>query len=74
LLTLSGTLKKRHDKTRKLLTIFATIGLTVLSFMFLLNNLFTMGFGSWTTFNIAYENKTHPERQIRELASTKIIP
>ena len=66
LLTLFGTLKKHHDKERKLLTIFATIGLTVLTFMFLLNNLFTIGFGAWTTFNIAYENKTNPERQIRE--------
>ena len=66
LLTLFGTLKKRHDIVRKLLTIFATIGLTVLTFMFLLNNLFTIGFGAWTTFNIAYENKANPERQIRE--------
>ncbi len=52
--------------TRKLLTIFATIGLTVLTFMFLLNNLFTIGFGAWTTFNIAYENKANSDRQIRE--------
>src|SRR4051812_20307462 len=66
LLTLCGTLKKHHDKTRKLLTIFATIGLAVLSFMFLINNLFTIGFGTWTTFNIAYEYKTEPEKQIRE--------
>lgn len=66
LLTLFGTLKKNHDKTRKLLTIFATIGLTVITSMFLLNNLFTIGFGAWTTFNIAYEDKTNPERQIRE--------
>ena len=66
LFTLFGTLKKRHDKARKLLTIFATVGLTVLTFMFLLNNLFTIGFGAWTTFNIAYEDKTNPERQIRE--------
>ena len=34
--------------------------------MFLLNNLFTIGFGAWTTYNIAYEDKTNPERQIRE--------
>jgi hypothetical protein len=65
-LTLFGTLKTHHDKARKLLTIFATIGLTVLTFMFLLNNLFTIGFGTWTTFNIAYQDKTNPERQIRE--------
>jgi len=64
LLTLFGTLKKHQDKARNLITIFATIGLTVLTFMFLLNNLFTIGFGAWTTFNIAYENKTNPERQI----------
>jgi hypothetical protein len=66
LFTLFGTLKKRQDKTRKLITIFATTGLTVLTFMFLVNNLFTIGFGAWTTFNIAYEYKTNPERQIRE--------
>jgi hypothetical protein len=66
LLTLFGTLKRHHDKERKLLTIFTTIGLTVVAFMFLLNNLFTIGFGAWTTFNIAYEHKTNPERQIRE--------
>jgi len=66
LLTLFGTVKRHHEKARKLLTIFATIGLTVLTFMFLLNNLFTIGFGAWTTFNITYENKTNPERQIRE--------
>ena len=66
LLTLFGTLKKRHDNTRKLVTIFATIGLTVLTFMFLLNNLFTIGFGAWTTFNIAYEHKENSDRQIRE--------
>jgi hypothetical protein len=66
LLTLFGTLKKWHDKTRKIVTIFTTIGLTILTFMFLLNNLFTIGFGAWTTFNIAYEHKTNPERQIRE--------
>jgi hypothetical protein len=66
LLTLFGTLKKRHDKTRKLMSIFATIGVTVLTFMFLLNNLFTIGFGAWTTFNNAYEHKGNPNRQIRE--------
>jgi|SRR5688572_7530765 len=66
LLTLFGTLKRRYDMTRKLLTIFATVGLTLLTFMFLLYNLFTIGFGVWTTFNIAYEHKTNPKRQIRE--------
>jgi len=34
--------------------------------MFLLNHLFTIGFGAWTTFNIAYETKTNPEQQSRE--------
>ena len=66
LLTLFGTLKKHHGKTRRILTIFATVGLTALTFMFLLNNLFTIGFGVWTTFNIAYEHKADFERQIRE--------
>lgn len=66
LLTLFGTFKKHHDNVRKLLTICSTVGVTVVAFMFLLNNLFTIGFGTWTTFNIAYEDKTNPERQIRE--------
>lgn len=66
LLTLFGTLKQNHDKARKLFTIFGTIGLAMFAFMLLLNIVFTIGFGTWTTFNIAYENKTNPERQIRE--------
>ncbi len=66
LLTLFGTVKKRHDIIRKIMTIILTAGVALLCFFYLLNNIFTIGFGAWTTFNIAYENKHHPEQQIRE--------
>jgi hypothetical protein len=66
LLTLFGTIKKRHDVIRKFITIILTAALALLCFLFLLNNMFTIGFGAWTTFNIAYENKHDSEQQIRE--------
>ncbi len=66
LLTLFGTLKKAHNKTRKIFTILATIGVIVLTYLIWINFLFTIGFGRWTTFNIAYEYRTNPNRQIRE--------
>ena len=66
LLTLFGTLKRNHNTRRKILTIITTLGGVVFSFMFLLYNFFTIGFGVWTTFNIAYEHKSNPERKIRE--------
>ncbi len=34
--------------------------------MYLLNNIFSIGFGAWTTFNIAYESRHNSEQQIRE--------
>jgi len=66
LLTLFGTFKKRHSATTKLLSILVTVGAAALTFMFLVSNLFTLGFGTWTTFNIAYEHERNPERQVRE--------
>ena len=66
LLTLFGTIKKRHDIIRKIMTIILTAGLALLCFFFLLNNMFSIGFGAWTTFNISYENKYNPDQQIRE--------
>lgn len=66
LLTLFGTLKMQQSSQGKLVTVFITLALSLFSFLFLLNNLFTIGFGGWTTFNIAYEYKTNPEIQIRE--------
>jgi hypothetical protein len=66
LLTLFGTIKKQHDIIRKILTIILTAGLALFCFLFLLNNMFSIGFGAWTTFNIAYENKHNRDQQIRE--------
>ena len=65
-LTPFGTIKKKHDIFRKALTAVLTITIAVLYFFYLLNNMFSIGFGAWSTFNIAYENRQQPERQIRE--------
>lgn len=66
LLTLTGTVKREHDIFKKVLTVVLTITIAVLCFFYLLNNMFSIGFGAWSTFNIAYESRQHPERQIRE--------
>ncbi|HYH14312.1 MAG TPA: hypothetical protein VD794_03775, partial [Flavisolibacter sp.] len=66
LLTLFGTIKKQHDIIRKVLIVVLTVTATVLCFMYLFSNMFTLGFGAWSTFNITYEHRKHPERQIRE--------
>jgi hypothetical protein len=66
LLTLFGTIKKRHEVIRKILTVITTAGVTLFTFLFLIGNMFTIGFGLWATTNIAYENKENVQRQIRE--------
>lgn len=66
LITLFGTLKNRQSSVHKISIVLITILLTFCSFIFLLNNLFTIGFSRWSTFNIAYEHKTERDRQIRE--------
>jgi hypothetical protein len=45
LLTLLGTVKKEHDAISKVLTVVLTLGLSLLSFLYLLGNLFSIGFG-----------------------------
>lgn len=66
LLTLFGTIKRKHSVIRKTTTIILTAAFASFCFLFLLNNIFTIGFGAWKTFNIAYENKHAPEHQIIE--------
>lgn len=66
LLTFFGTIKKRHGVFRKVLIIILTVSIAAFCFFYLLSNMLRIGFGAWTTFNIAYENKNNSEPQIRE--------
>ena len=58
LLTLFGTIKKENTKTRNLVFVSMTIFSSILSFALIMNFLFTIGFGSWTTFTTIYRHKT----------------
>jgi hypothetical protein len=66
LFTLFGSLKKSQEGIRKASIILFTTVAAFFCFYLLMINLFNFGFGAWSTFNIAYEHKMNPERQIRE--------
>jgi hypothetical protein len=66
LLTLFGSVKKPYSRKRKILTIIATGLLSIFSFIYIMGSMFTIGFGAWSTENIAYERKGNPSIQIRE--------
>ena len=66
LLTLFGSIRKCYSRKRKILTIIATGLLSIFSFFYIMGSMFTIGFGHWSTMNIAYESKGNPSIQIRE--------
>ena len=66
LCTLFGTIRKEHNRMRKIATIAGTCLLVVGYFFFMLNIMFEVGFGVWSTSNIAYEKRGNPAIQIRE--------
>jgi len=66
LLTLFGTIKKSYGVFYNIFTSFTTVALSVFIFYVLVQSIFTIGFGAWTTTNIPYQHKENPSRQIKE--------
>jgi amino acid transporter len=58
LLTLFGTLKKENTKTRNWTFIGATVLTSILCFVLIVNLIFSIGFGTWITFETVYRHKT----------------
>jgi hypothetical protein len=66
LLTLFGSIRRTHSRTKKVLTFITTGTLSIASFFFILDSMLKIGFGDWSTMNIMYENKRERSIQIRE--------
>ncbi|MBK8875427.1 MAG: hypothetical protein IPN13_16535 [Bacteroidetes bacterium] len=66
LLTLVWTVKRRNTAVRNIGIGIITFLSTAFTFWFLYSNIFSLGFGSWTDFNIAYESKDNPKIRIVE--------
>jgi hypothetical protein len=66
LLTLFGTLKRAQPGRIRILIVLLTVGASIGTFVFLLSNIFIIGFGQWSTFNISYEHRDDPGRQVHE--------
>ena len=64
LATLSGTIKKQHTRLRNRLTIFATACAFIVAVWFLLSQMFTLGFSSWTTSEIMYRDRQDSTKQV----------
>jgi hypothetical protein len=58
LLTLFGTLKKNHSKSRNWAYVGLTLCTSILSFCIMVNLIFTVGFGYWITNATIYRHKT----------------
>lgn len=64
LATLFGTVKKRHSRFRNGVTVFSTVSVFVMVVLFLLSNMFTLGFGSWRTTEVLYRHSKDHRRQV----------
>jgi hypothetical protein len=65
LLTLFGTLKRENFKIKNFTIIISTLLIAILTFFAILNNIFLIGFGAWTTEKIVYRNKIN-QLEIKE--------
>ena len=65
LLTLFGSLKKRYDTLTKTTIVILTSIFSIVTFIFLFNSMFTLGFGIWVTESIIYQNKLNRKTEIR---------
>src|SRR5687768_6553694 len=54
--TLFGTIRKKHTGLRNRLTIFVTICVFVSVVVYLMSQMFTLGFGGWTNTEILYRH------------------
>lgn len=59
LLTLFGTIKRDKSKTRGLSVIASTVLISIAAFFIMVNLMFSIGFGAWTTVETIYRNKTN---------------
>ncbi|MEO8254578.1 MAG: hypothetical protein ABI554_09350 [Flavobacterium sp.] len=65
LLTFFGTLKRSNSKSKNWTFIGLTILTSILSFVIMVNLIFRIGFGAWTTVTTIYKHKTD-NREIKE--------
>ncbi|ELV7526282.1 hypothetical protein QMU91_002515 [Flavobacterium psychrophilum] len=66
ILTLFGTIRKKNEIIRNILTSIFTLGLGIFIFIFLVNSMFTIAFGAWVTIDVFYQKKNDDKIQIRE--------
>jgi hypothetical protein len=60
LLTLPGTIKRRHPLIVNTSIIILTIAAAVFSFLVMVSLMFHIGFGAWETTSVLYRNKQNP--------------
>ncbi len=65
LLSLFGTVRKVNSKTKNWTFVGLTVLISILSFFLILNLIFKIGFGAWTTETILYRHKTE-NKEIKE--------
>jgi hypothetical protein len=64
LATLFGTIRKQHSRLRTRITIFGTLCAFVFTSVFLLSQMFTLGFGSWTTTELLYRHASDSNKRV----------
>ena len=64
LLTLIGTIRKKNSKIKNGIIIFLTAILSLIVFSYLLQNMFSIGFGNWENMEILYTNKKDKSKKI----------
>lgn len=64
LTTLSGTIRKKHSRFRNRLTLLGTFCAFVFVVVFLLSQMFTLGFGSWTTTELLYRHASDSNKRV----------
>lgn len=62
--TLVGTIKKKHTLKRKISTILITSLLVLTTYIYLFQNMFSIGFGAWKNIEILYRNKNNKSEEI----------
>ncbi len=65
LLTLVETVGKRNSKKKNLIFAIGTIFTSILSFIIMINLMFQIGFGAWTTVTTIYRNNKE-NKEIKE--------